>query len=97
MCLQSQVMPQLLHYLKVDDQTRLSTPLPGTATGAAVEEGEAVPAAIPEGGRAFFNQKDTVSATNTIFVREHFGQSVVPNTTATWRICRRVVSYDDRI
>jgi hypothetical protein len=55
-------MPQLLHYLKVDDQTRLSTPLPGPATGAAVEEGEAVPAAVPEGGRAFFNQKDTVSA-----------------------------------
>jgi hypothetical protein len=57
----SQVMPQLLHYLKVDDQTRLSTPLPGPATGAA-EEGEAVPAAVPEGGRAFFNQKDTVSS-----------------------------------
>jgi hypothetical protein len=56
-------MPQLLHYLKVDDQTRLSTPLPGTATGAAAEEeGEAVPAAVPEGGRAFFNQKDTVSS-----------------------------------
>lgn len=65
-------MPQLLHYLKVDQQTRLSAPeLPTPPAPGALREGEGgeggqgpeeadPPAAVPQGGRAFFNQNETV-------------------------------------
>ena len=68
-------MPQLLHFLRVDEQTRLSAPvLPTTTTtattadnigmDAAARDGEVdPPTAVPEGGRSFFNKSDNVSDT----------------------------------
>ena len=60
-------MPQLLHFLRVDEQTRLSAPvLPTTTTSdnIAMDATEVdPPTAVPEGGRAFFNKSDNVSDT----------------------------------
>lgn len=62
-------MPQLLHFLKVDQQTRLSAPVADPASAAAAtttgtegdEDGEDnTRTAVPLGGRVFFNQSDTV-------------------------------------
>jgi hypothetical protein len=59
-------MPQLLHFLQVDEQTKLAAPVAAPAPAAgdsevtAAEDGP--PTATPEGGRAFFNKSNKVSS-----------------------------------
>lgn len=60
-------MPQLLHFLRVDEQTRLSAPvIPSNSTEENVSKADSVDAGeeqelpLPEGGRAFFNKSDNV-------------------------------------
>jgi hypothetical protein len=65
-------MPQLLHFLQVDEQTKLAAPVPAPASAAGEGEGGAAaedgpPTATPEGGRAFFNKSNKVRQQRNLF------------------------------